>query len=165
MSRSLIAARLGICSGHRVHHVFGLWVFAALFVSCASSSPETNHAELLRRSTLQFHSDIRWQRYDSAAAHLPLDQRDTFLDFYEARRQALFVTEFEVIQLQLSPDKKTAHAQVLMSWYELPSTQVRTSLIDERWAFQEQQNRWEVVEQQVELVQGPVKAAHAEALR
>jgi hypothetical protein len=151
---------------HRAHPLRALLALLAalaalccLLGGCASAAPDANPAELLRRATLQFHSDLRWQRFDSAAALLPADQRADFLRFYESRRQSLFVTEFEVIHLQLSTDQKSAFAQVLMSWYELPSTQVRTSMIEERWAFHEALNRWEVVEQQVELVPGPLKTS------
>ncbi len=119
---------------------------------CLQPTPDANPAELLKRATMKFHSDLRWQRFDEASVHLPADQREGFLSYYEDRRKSLFITEFEVVKLQISPDQKSAHAQILMTWYELPSTQVQTSMVDEQWAFREKASQWEVMEQTVSPV-------------
>lgn len=115
---------------------------------------EAKPAELLRQSMHRFHGDLRWKRFDEAAGHVTQEQREDFLSYYQRQRGRLFITEYEFTQIKVSKDETEAEVKVLITWYQMPSTRVQTSVMEEEWVFIEKTRHWEITQQDVKPVDG-----------
>jgi len=130
-----------------IARLLSLIALTLLLVGCAQA--QQSPGEKLKQSVLSFHTDLRWQRFDSAAGFVPATQRGDFLSYYEGSRKDLKITEFEVVRVEIPPKKNTAHVVVMIQWHRLPSTTIKTSWLQETWTYLEKRGMWVVTDQTV----------------
>jgi len=118
-----------------------------LLVGC--TGPRPSPGEQLSKALTQYHGHLIFERFDDAAGFVPVPRRDEFITYYEEQRGELRVLEFDVRRVEISPDEQQAQAEIMLRWYRLPSTTVMTSTMTERWSWDEDAERWEVVEQTI----------------
>jgi hypothetical protein len=72
--------------------------------------------ETLVDSVRSYNDDVRWERFDFAASHLPAPQRSQRLDEWDQRGKDLAITDYDIVKV----DQKTARSaqvQIKVSWY------------------------------------------------
>ncbi|MDX9722944.1 MAG: hypothetical protein RBU37_19495 [Myxococcota bacterium] len=126
-----------------------LLALLALLCCVACSGARPSPEETLSRSLTTFHSHLLFGRYDDAAAYLPLEQREAFLEYYQGTDDDLKITEFEIARSELAPTRDSAKVEVDLSWYQLPSMTVKTSKMVEKWEYDSAFERWTLVEHKV----------------
>ncbi len=88
-----------------------LLVIAAL---AACMPPQTG--ETLAESVRSYNDNVRWERYDNAASHLPASQRSTRLDEWDQRGKDLKITDYDIVKVDQKTSKE-AKVQIKVSWY------------------------------------------------
>jgi len=121
----------------------------ALTVVSGCMRPTPSPTEILSSSLTQYHGHLIFERFDEAAGFVPVPQRQDFLDYYEEQRGDLYITEFELTRLEVAGDEHEARAEVLVTWYKLPSAKVVTTRMEQMWSFDTEREVWEIVNQEV----------------
>ena len=87
--------------------------------------------EDLKPAIRAVHQSFRWKDFRGAAEMMVVERQEAFR---KARvklndDQDLFITNFELEDAKLSPDMLVAKAYTRISWYRLPSTTEKTTLV------------------------------------
>jgi hypothetical protein len=64
----------------------------------------------------EYDNDVRWGRYDEAAAHVPSAERQRFIDRHASLEDNLEIADFEMTNVQVDKKKDTATARVEYTW-------------------------------------------------
>lgn len=90
--------------------------------ACAHGSKLVS-AEEMRSTAESFHERIRWRDYRGAAELLIPERRERFNQALSARgdERDLSISDYELEQVRLSADGKSATVVSRMSWLRLPS--------------------------------------------
>lgn len=120
-----------------------LWILF-LGVSGCSGVPANETPNPEQIVDRYFH-DLRWQIFDGAANRVEPSQARAYLDELEARKDLLFVTDYELRSLDGNKTQHEIKARVRVSYYLLPSTVVKQEVIDQVW--KEINRQWFLVTQ------------------
>ena len=96
---------------------------ASLSLACAHADRGGGSAEGARSAAELFHHRARWKDYGGAALLLVPERRSTF---EEARRRLgdardLSIAEYQLEEISLGPERRTARVVSQVSWHRLPS--------------------------------------------
>lgn len=128
---------------------------ASLLVSALwGCRPQPSPAETLNQAVHGFHGHLVFDRFDQAGLFVPGHQREEFVSFYEDQRDELEIAEYEISRLEIAPDQNSARAEIILSWYEVPSGVLHTSRMVERWTYYDEPGTWEVTHQEIVEVDG-----------
>ena len=102
---------------------------AALLVLLLAACHPPKSGEALGESVRRYNEGLRWQRYETAAIHVPPKERAQFVDDADARAKDLKITDYEIVKVEQKTDR-VAQVQVKVSWYldsegKLHETQAR----------------------------------------
>lgn len=114
----------------------------AICVLVACRSPKAG--ETLSESIRAYNEGMRWERFDSAAIHVPPKERSTFVDEQDERRKDLKITDYEIVRVDKKSDK-LAQVQVKMSWYLDSEGTLRETSAVQTW--ERHGKAWWVVEE------------------
>jgi hypothetical protein len=108
---------------------------------CAHTKKASN-LEALRPVVQSFHERIRWRDYRTAARYIVPERRE---DFERARRERnderdLTITDYEILEVQLSEDGQRATVTSRIQWVRLPSVSEQSATVTSEFIFQE--GRW-----------------------
>lgn len=107
-----------------VSHVLRLLAPAlfTLALACAHT-PRSSGAEGVKSTAERFHHRVRWKDYGGAALIVVPEKRPRFDEAREALNDArdLNVADYELLEIELSPDTLSARVVSRMSWLRLPS--------------------------------------------
>ncbi len=125
-----------------------LAVVAALLVAAASSGCATlsndeerpGDPEALQEEARNFHTNLRWARYEHAADSVHPAYRPSFEGEYEERGDDFEILDMRMKSADLVEEGLAAHVEVQQQWMELPSTVVESERFVERWVFED--DRW-----------------------
>lgn len=125
-----------------------LLALMALLSACAHTRTSSSATEALRPVVEGFHKRVRWRDYASAAHYLAPERREAF---EKARRELrddkdLSVTDFELEEVKIAPDTKTAEVRSRISWVRLPSVTEESEQVVSDFAYRD--GRWLLVRQQ-----------------
>lgn len=113
--------------------VLGAWCLFAL--SCATASG--SRAEHLANASRSFHDALLFQNYQAVAGHLLAELRPSFLTRAFGTERSLSVTELEIVSMTLAEDGTSARTLTRISYFELPSTTVRTEAAVVDWVHRD----------------------------
>ena len=123
----------------------GLMV-AVMTTGCATITEHegAGDPEALEEEARNFHSNMRWARYEHAADSVHEAYRHEFEGEYEERGDDYEIVDMEMKTAEMLDDGFVAEVEVEQQWYELPSTVVETERFVERWVFEDE--RWQLRE-------------------
>ena len=111
--------------------------FAVSFFGCATV-PKGDVDEL--KPTIEaFHKCARWKDFQCIANMLVPEKRDAFLKARTTLKDErdLSVTDYELEEAKVSPDRLKAAAISHIRWFRLPSTSEENSTVTSNWIWQE----------------------------
>lgn len=113
-------------------------LLALVLGACATVSKKSN-LETLKPTVERFHQAIRWKDFQSAARIIVPERRK---DFQKARielndEKDLSITDYEIVDVKLSPDGNQATIQSRVQWMRLPSASERTALVTSEFVFRD----------------------------
>ncbi len=106
-----------------------LALVAVLSGSCATTPK--GEVDDLKPAIRALHQSFRWKDFRGAADMMVVERQD---EFVKARAKAkdeedLFVTNFELEDAKIAPDKLSAKVFTRISWYRLPSATEKTATV------------------------------------
>jgi hypothetical protein len=95
--------------------------------------------EGLKPMVEDFNKRVRWKDFRGAARHLVPESREPFL---QAREQLhderdLSITDFEVLEMAVSPDGQRALVTTRLNWMRLPSASEQTATVTSEFVFRD----------------------------
>jgi hypothetical protein len=111
--------------------------FLACFFGCATV-PKGDLDEL-KPSIEAFHKCARWKDFQCAANLLVPSKRDEFLKAREKLldERDLYITDYELEDAKVAPDRLSAAAVSHVRWYRLPSNTEANSTVTSNWVWLE----------------------------
>jgi hypothetical protein len=104
-----------------------------LGVGCVT--PAQQRVELLGQNVREWNADVRWARYENAAASLPPDEAKSFLKRVDQVEKDLIIADFEVVNIKVGEPSTKATVIVRFEWYSQSRPIVSSSVIEQRWEF------------------------------
>jgi hypothetical protein len=114
------------------------WAFTG--VACATIRPPD--LDELKPTVEAFHQRVRWKDFRSAADLVVPEHRDAFIKARSTSNDErdLSITDFQLEDAKLSPDRGAALAVSKISWYRLPSSTETTATVTSTFVWRE--NTW-----------------------
>jgi len=111
-------------------------VFAAILASvlgagCASTGSRA--AEQLHLSMIELHDSLQFGDFRIIAQRISPELRTDFLARSYGVEKTLSVLESTTISVEMDQDESRARSLTRLSWYELPSTVVKTDNVFVHW--------------------------------
>lgn len=106
-------------------------VAAVALAGCASSKGRAG--EQLHLASLELHDSLQFGDYRVIAQRLPYELRADFLARAYGVENSLSILELTTISVDVEPDGERAQTLTRISWYELPSTTVKTENVFVHW--------------------------------
>ncbi len=104
-----------------------------------------NRKEAVTEQTEAFATNLRWGRYDAAAAHVEPQQRIEFLKLVRDPRAPVRFTDWEVLAVELGPGMTEATALVHFKLHRLPSMTEIEIADEQTWRYEASRLRWFLV--------------------
>lgn len=101
--------------------------------------------EKLYDATRAYNRALRWSDYDRAAAYVPAEAEDRFLDEHQAVEEELVVLDYELTRLKLEKQDGIASCRVRISWHTDRNLIVKETMVDQVWQFY--QGAWYLVDE------------------
>ena len=89
---------------------------AILLVVLLAACHSPKAGDTLGESVRSYNDVIRWQRYETAAVHVPAAERSQFIDDADERSKDIKITDYEIVKVDQKTDR-VAQVQVKVSWY------------------------------------------------
>jgi hypothetical protein len=103
---------------------------AALLLACQTpQEPKVTLAEQLRT----YHQHLRWGRFQDAARYLEAGDREVFLGRHEEMGEDYKVIDFEIKNVEPSPDGQEAKVEINLQWVLEPSMTVHKDKLLQTW--------------------------------
>lgn len=106
---------------------------ALLAVSATGACASSQRVEPFAYAVRSYNEAVRWQRYDDAAARLPVHRRDEFLDQRDVLSEDLRVTEYDVVRVRYDDSGRRAKVQLEYTWYMDSLGVVHNTHVVQRW--------------------------------
>ena len=109
--------------------------FAGCFIGCATV-PKGDVDEL--KPTIEaFHKCARWKDFQCVANLLVPSKKDAFLRAREklTDERDLFITDYDLEEAKVAPDRLKAAAVSHIKWYRLPSNSEENSAVTSNWVW------------------------------
>jgi hypothetical protein len=93
----------------------------------------------------QYNNDVRWGRWQEAAAQVEPEQRSAFLKLLDEKDHAYRFTSVDVLTAKpLSDDGTEMELLVALEYYQLPSVQERSVRQIQKWRYDVTLAKWVV---------------------
>ena len=125
--------------------LFILFIAVAILIGCASfRGPKL---EDLTKTVESFHKDLLFARYAIAAKNLVPELRAEYVQ--NLSTQQLRFAEIEIMTMDIcAPDNKgCAYITNQVQWYAGHSPIVKSTVITEKWIYNEERSIWQMQEQ------------------
>jgi len=118
---------------------FAPLLLVALLGGACAHTPQSTGLEGLRPVVEDFHKRIRWKDFRGASRQIVAESREAFLraraELHDERD--LTITDFEVLDAQLTPDGMRAFVTARLQWMRLPSPSEQTATVTEEYVFRD----------------------------
>jgi hypothetical protein len=122
--------------------LFGLLSFGGP-TGCATAADGMQ--EKLYETTRAYNRSLRWADYDRAAAYVPPESEDAFLDDHGKFEEELVMIDYNLTRLKMEKQQGIATCRVKLSWHTDRSNVVRDTEVEQVWQFFEGQ--WYLVDE------------------
>lgn len=111
--------------------------------------------ELLHQSVSDFNNNLRWKRWEEAAAYMPAGLRMAFVQSLEKDKadDRLNITDFELKDFAIDEESKHAVVRVRLCWYFNTEGVEKKGMLTQKWERMED-NKWGLISMEGE---GPWK--------
>lgn len=92
-----------------------LWPALLLLGGCFANMGYST-LEQVSNAAREYNNDVRWGRYDQAAKHVATSDRQRFIDRHASLEDELEIADYEMTDVQVAKNKKTATARVEYTW-------------------------------------------------
>lgn len=118
-----------------------------LLLGACVHTPATQGKETLKPTVEGFHQRVRWRDYSSAAQYLAPERQEAFEKARRAKRDEkdLTITDFELEEVRVAPDGKSAQVRSRINWIRLPSVSEQSESVESEFAFRA--GRWMLTRQ------------------
>lgn len=103
---------------------------------------EGKRKQMVRQATESFAANLRWGRYPEAAARVEKGQRIAFLKMVDSPQSRVRFTDFEVLMVELGPEKDQATALVNFNVHRLPSLKEVRFQDEQSWRYEPETGGW-----------------------
>ncbi len=103
--------------------------------------PARRHGKV-EEAAESYAANLRWGRLGLAAARVHPAYRQEFMALVTASRRPFQFTDFEVVTVELGPERDQATAHALFSLYRLPSTREIQLADMQQWRYDARARRW-----------------------
>lgn len=110
-----------------------LLLFLTIAGASACAAGPRKSAEELSLAARDYHDALQYGDFQVIARYLPPDQRTEWLARAFGMEKTLSVLEFRTISVDVAPAGDRARMATRLSWYELPSTVVKTENVFIDW--------------------------------
>lgn len=111
-----------------------LLVLSWLTLGCATGD---GMQEKLRDATRDYNGAIRWGDMDRAAAFLPEESQQAFLQRMEQSAEDLVIVDYEITRLDLDKEAGVAASRAEILWHTDRRLVIETTRVDHLWQFHE----------------------------
>ncbi len=118
-------------------------LMAAPMGACATSGDGMQ--EKLYDATRGYNKALRWSDYDRAAAYVPAESEDRFLDEHQSVEDELVVLDYQLTRLKFEKQDGIASCRVKITWHTDRNLIVRETFVDQLWQFYE--GSWYLVDE------------------
>jgi hypothetical protein len=101
-------------------------------------------SETLSESIRGYNDEVRWERFDRAAAFVPQTQRAERVDEWDERAHDLKITGYDIIKVDRRSERE-ARVQVKLEWYRATDNTVHETHAVQTW--ERQGKGWVVVDE------------------
>lgn len=124
---------------------FAAVTLASFTTGCATFTEDRpGDPEALEEEARNFHSNLRWARYEHASDYVHEAYQSSFEGEYEERGDDYEIVDMRMKKAELVEEGFAAIIEVQQQWYELPSTVVESERFVERWVYED--DRWQLRE-------------------
>ncbi|RKG67133.1 hypothetical protein D7W79_35700 [Corallococcus exercitus] len=114
-------------------------MFALVLGGACAHTPPKSDLEELRPVVEGFHKNLRWRNYRALSSFLVPEERK---DFERQRRELhddrdLTVTDFEIEDVKLADDGRSATVHSRIQWMRLPSVTEQTDTVTSEFVFRD----------------------------
>lgn len=101
--------------------------------------------EKLYDATRAYNRSLRWEDYDRAAAFVPAESENAFLDEHQDLADQYVMLDYQLTRLQIDKLKGVAYSRVELQWHADRELSVEKTSVDQVWQWYE--GRWWLVEE------------------
>ncbi len=116
---------------------------ASTFSGCMS--PAQQRQDTLLRLSREFNNDVRWGRYDTAAAQFERAEGVRFLQRVELVSEELVIADHEMTSIKFEDGGTKAKTIAMFEWYTKRDPVIRKTSVAQDWVFD--QGAWQVTKQ------------------
>jgi len=109
-------------------------ILMALF-GAACVTPTQQRVELLGQNVREWNADVRWARYETAAAAMEPEEGRAFLKRVDQVEKDLIIADFEIINIKVGEPTTKATVIVRFEWYSQSRPVISSSVIEQRWEW------------------------------
>ena len=91
-----------------------------------------------------YNDGIQWERFQTAAMHVPMRQRSHFVDEADERSKDVKITDYDIVSVEQKTPKE-AHVHIKMSWYKTSENTVHETHAKQTW--ERQGKSWMLVDE------------------
>jgi hypothetical protein len=81
----------------------------------------------------EYNNDVRWGRYDQAAKHVPVAERQRFIDRHASLEEELDIADYELTTVEVDKKKQTALARIDYTWLLKSRGLVEKTTTRQKW--------------------------------
>ena len=112
--------------------LFGCLVVSSV-TGCATQADGMQ--EKLYETTRAYNRALRWADYDRAAAYVPAESEDAFLDDHGKYEEELVMIDYNLTRLKMEKGQGIATCRVNLSWHTDRDVVVRDTEVEQVWQF------------------------------
>lgn len=122
-------------SNRRTFLTMGAATAASSWSACLN--PKQQRQDTLLRLSREFNNDVRWARYDMAAAQFSSLEATRFLKRVDLVAEELVIADHEMTSIKFEEPSDKAKTIVVFEWYTKREPVVRKTSVVQVWAFEE----------------------------
>ena len=103
-----------------------------LLIGLAACGGAQAHVDDLMEAVRGYNEGVRWERYPMAAAHVPVKERDQFIEEREDLEKELHISDYEVVRMGGAKGDK-ATIEVKYTWFKDSEGIVRETRALQSW--------------------------------
>jgi hypothetical protein len=111
----------------------GLAALTAASLSAGCMTPAQEKQDNLLRNSRELNNDIRWARYDTAAAHFEATEGLRFLRRADLVAEELIIADHEMTSIKFDDPPVKAKTVAQFEWYMKNDLVIHKTLIEQSW--------------------------------
>jgi outer membrane murein-binding lipoprotein Lpp len=111
----------------------GLAALTAATLSAGCMTPAQEKQDNLLRNSRELNNDIRWARYDTAAAHFEAAEGLRFLGRADLVAEELIIADHEMTSIKFDEPPVKAKTVAQFEWYMKNDLVIHKTLVEQSW--------------------------------